>query len=94
MTKTFRTLEELMSSCCSSELKSNVSSVLRNECDPWSFVSASVDGDICRSEFAAPIEGTDLENHISCKISPQKEHWHFSVCAPGTIPAMPCTELF
>lgn len=92
MKMTYRTLEELMSSCCSSKLKSNVSSVLGERLIPWSFVSASVNGDICRSEFSSPTEETGLEYRLSCKIGPRKEHWHYSICAPGAIPAMPCVN--
>ena len=90
MKMTYRTLEELMSSCCNSKLKSNVSSVLTGELVSWSFVSASVNGDFSGSEFSSPIEGTNLEHHLSCKIGPWKEHWHYSICVPGAIPAMPC----
>lgn len=57
MKKTFNSLEELMSSCSNSKLKSNVSSILRSRIIPWSFVSASMDGDICSSEFSLPIKG-------------------------------------
>lgn len=85
----YNTLEELMSSCGNSELKSNVSAVLRNDCIPWSFVSASADGDICQSEFSSPIDGTEQEHHLSCKIGPRNERWHFSTCNLGTIPALP-----
>lgn len=92
MKMTYSTIEELMSSCCNSKLKRNVSSVLRERLVPWSFISASVDGDICRSEFSSPIEGIDREHHLSCKISPGNEHWHFSICDPGVIPAMPRTD--
>ncbi len=53
MKQTYDSLEELMSSCATSVLKSNVSSILRSRIIPWSFVSASMDGDICSSEFSS-----------------------------------------
>lgn len=92
MKQTYDSLEELMSSCSSSVLKSNVSLILRSRIIPWSFVSASTDGDICSSEFSSPIKGTDQQHHLSCRIDAWKEHWHFSTCAPGTIPSIPRAE--
>ena len=89
MKRVYHSLEELMSSCCNSTLKSCVSSVLTGKLVPWSFVSASMNGDFSGSEFSSPIEGTDLEHHLSCKIGPRKEHWYYSICVPGVIPAMP-----
>lgn len=74
MKMVYNSLEELLSSCCNSELKSDVSSVLRNdEHIKWNFVSASMDGDVCRSEFAAPVEGTDLVRRLFCEITPERE---------------------
>lgn len=74
MKRIYNSLEELMSSCCSSELKNCVSSVLRSDKHiKWNLLSASVDGDVCRSEFAAPVEGTDLVHRLSCEITPRRE---------------------
>ena len=80
MKRVYNSLEELLSSCWNSELKREVSSVLRNdEYIKWNFVSASIDGDVCRSEFAAPVEGTDLVRHLSCEVSPRRERQHSSI---------------
>lgn len=89
MEKEYRSLKELMSSCGNSKLKWSVSSVLRNKPIPWSFVSASVDGDICRSEFSSQIEGTNVEYHLSCQIIPGRESRYSCVCDSGTIPVIP-----
>lgn len=87
MKEIYNSLEELMSSCATSTLKSFVSSVLRgNEYIAWSFVSASVDGDICRSEFASSVEGADLVRRLSCKITPRGECRHTFIC--GFAPAV------
>lgn len=86
----YNTLEELMSNCGNSELKWNVSSVLRsNKHIEWSFASASVDGDECQSEFRAQIEGADLEYHLSCQITPGRESRYSCICDSGTIPVIP-----
>lgn len=74
MKKVYNSLEELLSSCTTSSLKSGVSSVLRNdEHVKWNFVSASMDGDVYRSEFTAPVEGTDLVRRLFCEITPERE---------------------
>jgi len=68
----YNSLEELRSGCATSALLGHVASVFsRNEYIKWSFVSASVDGDECRSEFRAQIKDSDLERRLSCRINPR-----------------------
>ncbi len=85
----YNSLEELRSGCTTSALLGHVASVLScNEYIKWSFVSASVDGDECRSEFSAQIKDSDLERRLSCRINPQVESWHTSIS--GFTPTVAC----
>ncbi len=68
--KKYNSIEELMSSCSNSMLKSHVSSILaENKYIAWSLVSCAVEGDACRSEFKAPTENANLEYHLSCEMT-------------------------
>ena len=74
MKRVYHSLEELMSSCCNSTLKSHVSSVLSsNQYVKWRFVCASEAGDICRSEFASPVGSTGLTYRLYCQVHPNGE---------------------
>lgn len=77
MKMVYNSLEELMSCCDSSTLKSCVSSVLRNnEHIKWGFLFASVDGGMRRAEFASPVEGTGLVRRLSCEVDARGERLH------------------
>lgn len=80
----YHSLEELMSSCATSELKSHVSSVLENnQYIAWTFASCSMDGDTLRSDFTSPTENSDLVFHLSCAIDAAGERSHISARLPG-----------
>lgn len=80
MVITFNTFQELMSRCTTNELKSQVSSVLRNDrYISWNLVSCSVEGDRCWSEFESLLPNSDQKRHLSCKVTPEGEYRHYSV---------------
>ena len=80
MVTSFNSVQELMSSCANSELKSHVSIVLRkNKYIKWNMVSCSDNGDRCSSEFASPIDNSDRKHHLSCEVTPEGEYHHYSV---------------
>lgn len=62
------------SSClnsCSETLNRCVRCVLgANKRIRWELLSCSDDGDFCRSEFVAPVEGTDLVHYFALVMGP------------------------
>ena len=65
----FHSIEELLSSCSSSELRRFVSSQIKNKSDlGWSLVACLADDDGWFSEFVAPVEGTDLMHRLTWRI--------------------------
>lgn len=80
MVTSFNSVQELMSSCDSSELKSHVSFVLRNDMYiKWNLVSCSVDDDRCCSEFDSLIDNSPSKHHLSCVVTPEGEQHSYSV---------------
>ena len=80
MRKTYNSLEELMSSCGNSKLKSLVSSVLTdNKYISWDFVSAASNEDECCSEFISSIKDTDLMFHLSWKVNTTGQYGHILI---------------
>lgn len=80
MKRTYNSLEELMSSCSSSKLKSFVSSVLAdNKYISWDFVSAVSNGDKCCSNFISPIKDTDLMFHLSWRVNAMGQYGHIFI---------------
>ena len=86
MKQKFDSFEELMSRCGNSELKHQVSSILSDDkYIKWNFMSASMDGEVCRSEFTAPAKAPGWTHRLSCTLIPRKETRHYSIC--GLTPA-------
>lgn len=80
MVTSLNSVQELMSSCVNSELKSHVSFMLRNDkYIKWNLVSCSANGDRCCSEFDSPIDYSDRKHHLSCEVTPEGEYHHYSV---------------
>lgn len=84
--QTYESVEELLSGCDRSELKSCVSSVLRNDrYIKWDLVSCSVNGDECRAVFSAPVKGCDLVYCLSYAINARGERGYISICVPASV---------
>lgn len=82
--QTYNSVEELMSSCASSELKSHVSFVLdNNQYVAWTLASCAVDGDTSRSEFTSHSKDSDLMFHMFCVINAAGVYSHISSSVPG-----------
>lgn len=58
----YKSFEELLGCCSNSTLKGHVSSVLAR--GKWELLSCFDDGDLCRSEFVAPVTGSDLVHYF------------------------------
>ena len=80
MKLTFKSLDEFLSGCSTSALRNHVSSVLRDDkYIRWGFVSCSVEGNVCRSEFSSPIENSGRAYHLSCELNQNGEYWYTSI---------------
>lgn len=89
MKEVFNSLEELMSNCATSKLKSLVSFVLgSNEYIQWDFVSCWADGDECWAEFTSAIEHSDLFRYLFCRIDTRGEYWYTFISEPHAHPSV------
>ncbi len=80
MREVYNSLEELMSSCANSELKSLVSSVLAcSKYISWGFVSAVSDRDECRSDFNSPTDSSALVYRLSWKVNAVGQYAHIYI---------------
>lgn len=85
MKQVYHSIEELLSNCANSDLKSLVSSVLKNnKYMEWCFVTGSVDNDACRAEFISKMESPDLKQHLSCVKNASGVRWNISTTAPAS----------
>lgn len=51
----------------------------------WSLVSCSNEGDVCRSEFSAPIENSNMEYHLSYKMNSGGWRGHIRITSPANM---------
>lgn len=81
MTTSFNTIQDLMSSCGNSRLKSMVSFVLKsNKYISWNLISCSVDNEgKCLAEFESQIHNSDQRYHLSSKVTTHGEYHYCSV---------------
>lgn len=80
MKMVYNSLEELVSSCCNSELKSCVSSVLgNNKRKPWSLLSCSEEGEVCRADFVCRDEAGGSVSRLSYEFNEKGQFGHITV---------------
>lgn len=83
MKQVYHSIEELLSNCANSALKSLVSSVLKsNKYMEWSFVSGSVSDDARRADFVSKRPG--FEQRLSCVEDESGVCWNISTAASAS----------
>ncbi len=74
---------------CSETLMCCVRGVLStNKYIQWELLSCSDDGDLCRSEFVAPIEGSDLMRYFAVKVGPSGVHGYTTISSADALPGI------
>lgn len=80
MEKVYTSVEELLSSCSSSELKNHVLWVLsENEPMQWELTSCSEEGAVRHSDFISRDEARGAVSHLSCELNEMGQFGHITV---------------